>query len=378
MQTELGHAKRVLKRLLLSLKYHPVGFDFPTWKRLIRENEVSSDPRYRAVVAVGTLLSLQNSLLKQREERLFGAAIQAAEVESPLFVLGHWRSGTTHLHRLLAQDERFKYPALYEVLRPHSFLSLARNYRNKPIPRATWSRQVDQMRQGVLVPEEDEWALFFMTTQSPIGSLVFPHNWDRYQHYLDFSEASSEEVTSWKAQLVHFFRKLCVWHKKSLLIKSPHHTARIRLVLSVFPDAKFIHIIRNPYSVFQSSYRLLSKSMELSLQVPTPDPSALQHRVLERYSRLYEAFFAQRALIEPSRLFEVQFEEVEAAPIESLRRAYLHLDLGDFGQVEPRLRSYLESTSDYEKNVYPALSPALRGAVAERWARSFEEYDYPR
>lgn len=41
-----------------------------------------------------------------------------------------------------------------------------------------------------------------------------------------------------------------------LLIKSPVHTARVRLVLGLFPRARFLYIHRDPYEVFQSAVHM--------------------------------------------------------------------------------------------------------------------------
>ena len=50
----------------------------------------------------------------------------AAEVigidPTPLFILGHWRSGTTHMHNLLGKDPNHTYPTLWQVIFPDSFL----------------------------------------------------------------------------------------------------------------------------------------------------------------------------------------------------------------------------------------------------------------
>ena len=49
-----------------------------------------------------------------------------ARVEAPLFILGHYRSGTTHLHNLLALDPQFAAPTFFQALNPHTFLSTER------------------------------------------------------------------------------------------------------------------------------------------------------------------------------------------------------------------------------------------------------------
>ena len=44
--------------------------------------------------------------------------------DAPLFILGIWRSGTTHLHNLFAQDDRFAFANNYQVCFPRTFLTM--------------------------------------------------------------------------------------------------------------------------------------------------------------------------------------------------------------------------------------------------------------
>ncbi|WP_427846519.1 sulfotransferase [Aromatoleum aromaticum] len=55
-----------------------------------------------------------------RETREFQARIRDVRIKPPIFVLGHWRSGTTHLHNLLSLDPQFAYPNFYQVTNPRA------------------------------------------------------------------------------------------------------------------------------------------------------------------------------------------------------------------------------------------------------------------
>jgi len=61
-------------------------------------------------------------MVQRKEKNSFGDQIQNTNVEPPVFILGVWRSGTTHLHNLLTRDTRFGYANLYQALNPHTFL----------------------------------------------------------------------------------------------------------------------------------------------------------------------------------------------------------------------------------------------------------------
>src|SRR5687767_13971231 len=82
------------------------GFTFGDWFRLLWNNRFAVDPPYWVRAALITSGSLQNSFFRFWEHGRYESAIQATEPEPPLFILGIWRSGTTHLHNLLARDPR--------------------------------------------------------------------------------------------------------------------------------------------------------------------------------------------------------------------------------------------------------------------------------
>src|SRR5207237_7499919 len=171
-----------------------------------------------------------------REERAFLPKIIPVEIPPPVFILGHWRSGTTHLHHLLAVDPRFAYPNVYQTSFPHTFLTTeARSSRfvGAIIPR---TRPMDNVRQAPDSPNEDEFATCTLTFRSPYVGWVFPRRASHYDPYLTFRGVADREVDQWKEALVLFLKKLTWNYGRPLLLKSPPHTCRIRLLLGLFPD----------------------------------------------------------------------------------------------------------------------------------------------
>ena len=73
--------------------------------------------------------------------------------------------------------------------------------------------------------------------------------------FLSFEKAAATAFLRWQRSFVWFLRKvtyaqlLADRQPKQLLIKSPVHTARIPLLLQLFPAAKFIFIHRDPIEV---------------------------------------------------------------------------------------------------------------------------------
>ena len=90
-----------------------------------------------------------------------------------------------------------------------------------------------------------------------------------------------------------FLRKLTLKYGRPLVLKSPPHTARIRLLLGLFPDARFVHIHRDPYVVFRSTRHMIR-----AVAAPLPPPGGAREdgddRILSVYTEMYDAFFEER------------------------------------------------------------------------------------
>jgi omega-hydroxy-beta-dihydromenaquinone-9 sulfotransferase len=340
--------------------------------RLLRKHRFAVSPEYWPRVAFMAGTGVLNSVIDRYETRVYGPEVARAHIKPPLFVLGHWRSGTTYLHNLLALDSQFAYPNVYQVLNFHTFLSTERY--SKLLFISPRTRMMDNMDLNAGVPFEDEFATCG-TLRSPFLTWVFPHEGEQYDKYFTFRDVPEQEIAEWTAALTLFYKKLTWKYNRPLLLKSPPHTSRIRLLLSMFPDARFVHIHRNPYAVFQSTRR----QTEVSLRTMGLQRLQAQHinaLVIRRYQIIYEAFFEEQALIRGDRFHEVSFEELERDPVAQVKGIYDHLDMSGFDAMQPSLQRYVDSNVNYRKNTYPDLSPSLRGEIARAWQRNFEHWGY--
>jgi hypothetical protein len=352
------------------------GVTLSRWIAVLHEIRLDVDLPYWARGAAITAASIPNTLFSWMERLIYDRRVRRTKVEPPLFILGIWRSGTTHLHNLLAQDRRFAYPNTYQCSFPATFLiteMLNRRLIGFFLPN---QRPQDNVAFGVQMPQEDEFAICTLTGRSLMMAWAAPRQAARYDRYLTMREASPADVARWKAALYWFVQKLSFKYGRPLVLKSPGHTCRIRLLLELFPDARFVHIHRNPYDVFQSTEHTVQKVMPWwALQ--RPDYRDLHERTIQQYRQLYDAYFEERGLIPRGRFHEVSFEALEKDPVGQVRGIYESLDLPDFQSVEPALRQYVESISGYKKNALPELAPELRTKIAQQWRRCFEEWGYP-
>ena len=367
-----------LKDFIARHVFHPLqGMNLGEWWALLRRHRFAIDLKHSPRALVQTVASAANSVNARIERVRFGKRIDATEIRAPLFILGHYRSGTTHLHNLLSLDPQFAAPTFFQSLNPHTFLSTERFAAPIADKLVARRRYQDEMALGVGMPSEDEFALCAMTGLSPYMGWCFPGDGCPYDRYLTFRGVPDEEVARWRHALTTLLKKLTLKHGRPLVLKSPPHTARLRLLLGLFPDARFVHIHRDPYIVFRSTRHLIRVVQPLYHLRDGPIQDS-DDRIISVYAEMYDAFFEERDLIPEGRLCEVAFEDLERDPVGVVGSIYESLGLSGFEGLRPRLEGYLGSIAGYRKNRHADLSEPLRHRIADEWGRSFDEWGYVR
>ncbi len=345
------------------------------WFKLLRQIGFRVAPSYLFRAGAISTCCVQTSLLRRVENLCFGRKLKDIAVPPPIFILGHWRNGTTHLHNLLTIDDRFAFPNNYQVNFPHSFLTTEAINSRIMGPFLPKQRPMDNIVWNMRSPQEDEFALCITTFKSPCMGWIVPQRREYYDRYLTFRDVPQSEIAEWRGGFMLFLKKLTYKYQRPLVLKSPQHTARIKLLLEMFPGARFVHIHRNPLTVFQSSKKTFSVVIEMS-RLQRLQPDGFDDWIIDQYRRMYDAFFEEREMIPNGQYHEIGFEELEANPIEEMRKTYAALNLPDFSHVQPALQKYLDSIAGYKKNEFPEMPTALRARLATEWRRSFEEWAY--
>ncbi|WP_247882156.1 sulfotransferase [Azospirillum sp. TSH100] len=313
-------------------------------------------------------------LERRRVERLAGQG--RAEGPPPLFILGHWRSGTTHLLNLLAQDPRFAAPDPLTVGLPWGFLGLSSFWRSRLEEWLPPDRIIDAMPVDPTSPQEDELALALMQPLSYYHGIFFPKHLHRaFRRGVLFEGCGPEAVQLWRRRIEHYLTKMqiCCGGRR-LLIKNPAHTPKLAELLALRPDAVFVHIHRNPYEVFSSTCRMmLTLLRELSLQ--SYDPRAVDGLVLDLYPAMMARFDRDRALLPPGRLVEIRYDRFVANPLKTLAEVYKELKLGPFAPVQSNMERYLTEVRGYRRARHDLEDPARR-TVRRQWAFAFDRWGY--
>lgn len=324
---------------------------------------------------MGTLLT---SFFAATEDRRYKRGIASVQLEvPPLFILGHWRSGTTYLHTLVAADKaQFSFPSGFQVINPHTFLTLSSGWR--PANRRV-RRPMDALQVGPHDPQEEEFAMLLLTLMSPYMRLFFPSS-EEYSRYLTLRDLSDTELSQWKNAYVWLLKKLTLagGAEKALVVKSPPNTARVGILRSLFPQARFIHIARNPNRIFPSFRKLMNAVPAWIRLSPVPQTYGTTQWIAGNFRRMYDAYFHDVKHVPASQLVELRLEDVKKDPIGQLRSAYDRLGLRGFGAARPWIERVAAAAGAHREDSYPPMDPAeLRvvreacGAYADRWKYHF-------
>ena len=162
---------------------------------------------------------------------------------------------------------------------------------------------------------------------------------------------------------------------RPLVIKSPTHTGRIGLLAEAFPEARFIHMTRDPRALYPSTVRLWRSLNEIQ-GLQSPDNEQDSQYVIDCFCRMYTAFERDREKIEPHRLIDVRYEDLTSEPIKTMESIYQTLHLSDFDSVRPEIKNWAENEhKDYQTNQHQ-LSKSEEEMLIEAWHNYFTKYGY--
>jgi hypothetical protein len=369
-------------RDLAAMVEHPVAMgSFRHWLRLLWSHK-GIDARFLPRVLFVTLTTLLTSPLRVYERMRYGRAVRRTQIQpEPIFIVGHWRTGTTFLHLLLCQDPQFGFVTTFQTLAPGFCLvgqgiikRIVANWLEKGHP----TRLIDAVPLRIDAPQEEEFAMTNVTPHSFLHVFSFPRQAaDLFARTTLFQGISPDALAEWSACYLEILRKATLHaNGKRLMLKNCADTGRIWALLDLFPDAKFIHIYRNPYDLYLSTRRLWEVVLWRS-QLQEIDPAEIDRLILQFYPQLMQQYLADRELIPAGNLGELSFEELEADPLAETRRIYEALGLPGFAEAEPAFRAYLASVADYQRNEYELTADVI-DLVNRHWSFAFDTWGYQR
>ena len=320
-------------------------FDFANYLRMLRlawnERNPGARRYYLLVLLVWVPLVATFHAICFLLDGLLFPGLWRTRIRTPVFLVGHARSGTTLLHRLMSQDEgRFSSFRLYELYFPsllqkkviRSLAALDRRLLGGALERRirAWeTKRYGAMRgvheMGLTKPEEDD-IVFYYSCASGFWITKMPYMGD-----LDFYHVDRRPERR-RRRLMRFYRD-CVRRQLYLngddkihLSKNPVFAGRVESLIETFPDARIVVTMRNPYETIPS----LLKLMRIGWRRLEWDPARVERclRVLADQSfhtYLYPLEVLERHPETPHAV--VDYRDVVTDPANSIERVYGQLSL---------------------------------------------------
>lgn len=350
-----------------------MGANLSTWLGMVWRYRAQIEWRFIPKCIVITLLIVLFTPLIWWERLRWDKQIRETEVKAPVFILGHQRSGTTYLHYLLGRDPQFAFLSVKESFMPWLYLSFEKMLQRMLGNRVPEKRPMDNLRLSVDMPTEPEYSIGNMSWASMLPGYMFPKimYWS-FRQFVMFDDAEAKK--EWQSAFKYFMQKLTLKHGgKQLIIKAPENLSRIEAILEVFPDAKFIHIYRDPYRVYFSTERLYAITLPLVALQHWPQ-EVVNDFIIKSYRETFLRYFETRKLIPEGNLVEIKYEELIGNEMETLKGAYQTLGF-DFEAAAPFIKAEVKSYEGYKTNKYD-YDPKQMEEVRIAWGLVFNELGY--
>jgi len=239
------------------------------------------------------------------------------------------------------------------------------------------TRPMDAIEVAMDGPYEDEAALAVLGPWSFFHCMYFPRNAEeQYLKSVHFQGLSSSEREAFKASYLQLLQAVTFANAgKRLLSKNPPNTARVKLLLELFPDAKFVFISRDPYLVYLSTRKMRSNVLKV-MALQKGSDAELEREVMSNYVRILQAYLQEKSLVPAGNLVEVKYEDLVAHPMDEVKRVYSSLGLSVDAAL-PGIQRYLASRAEYKTNEY-SISPEVVQKINESWGFAFDQWQYPR
>jgi len=292
----------------------------------------------------------------------------------PVFILGHWRSGTSLLHELLSLDGAFIAPTTFACFNPNNFL-LSSNPLGEP------SNAVQRPTGDFMVatdsPQEEEFALLCLAGASAYEAFMFPDSIRKLNSLSNPMLFSGDESMQWKEGLLEFLLGVLYAADRPgrLLLKSPTNSFRVETLNGLFPDATFVVISREPVAVFKSTLAMWQRMWERYAFTPALSGRQLEEEVARARLAMEERLEAGLSSIPAQRCKAIRYEELVANPSATIRALCEKLNLADPDPLIPRVETYMAEHVRLAREA-PLAKKTLRW-IQERWKPLFEKYDYP-
>jgi len=351
-----------------------IGANFTTFLKVIANGKVK--PSRWPHLILTSMLILLFSPFRLLDFFWFRISLKNKPLTSPpVFILGHWRSGTTFLHNLLCQIDDAAFVTTFQSVFPHHLKSkaLIGAFMKKAMPSR---RPGDNIKMDIDYPQEEEYALSNATDISFYHFFYYPQKYRYfYQQTVRFENMQAKTIRSWKNTYHKIIQKACAnTNGKIPILKNPVNTSRIPLLLQHYPDSRFIHIVRNPVSVYCSTKKFFSAIIPtLSFQPVTT--GEIGEMIFWLYEKMMRDYLNERNRIPEKQHYELHYETLLRQPEKELEKLMYSLEIPFSKKDRQRISEYLKTQRSHKTDHYK-LSRKELDYLLDHWGFAMEQWGY--
>lgn len=363
------------KREFFAFNQQPLaGGTVTNWLTMLAENGFRVHPRYMARFAYITMLTFITAVPRMMERKKYDREIERVEVK-PVFIVGHFRGGTTYLHYLMSHDVGMSYVSTFQTMLPDNYIFMEKFFKKILSDSLPETRPMDDIKMAAENPYEEEYAVANLSPYSFYHGWYFPRKMREYFDKYVLFNVPDNVIRKWKEVYSRVLKKAAYkMGRERVILKNPPNTGRIKQLVEMHPDAKFIHLYRNPYKVFSSTMNLYRGIMPLfSLQ--EYDMEEIEENVFYFYRTMYEKFFREKHLIKSENYVEIRYEDFVREPLKTLEHIYSSINLPDFEKSKGRFKDYISSQNDYIPNKH-TIDRDLKDRIYSHWHDTIDRWGY--
>jgi hypothetical protein len=282
------------------------------------------------------------------------------------------------LHHLLAADGRFGYFTNMDAVFPYVPARVEVILRRFLDHVAAWLRtkyyHLNHVPLRMDDPMEEDMCMVNTGLDcSPYWGYVFPRNAESYLDRFTFL-ADEQDRANWQAQYLYQLKKITLkCNHKPLILKSPPHTGRVRTLLQIFPNAKFIYLYRHPCEVFYSMRNLWERTIDGHYALQVIPESERERIIFSHYAKLMQQYEEDKSLIPKGHLIECRYDDLRQRPFQTLQQIYTAIGLPALREPTPRMQDQLARAAQYTPTSY-TYSPETLQRIRQHWGPWVDQF----
>jgi hypothetical protein len=246
-------------------------------------------------------------------DHIFYPGFKKVKIEKPVFIIGHPRSGTTFIHRLLTETDDYLSFQSWELAIPsltaRKLLRPIIEKRIKAGKHVIFPKEVGHHTRLDTIEEEEQ--LFQHICDTQFTSIIFPLGFYRGE----FEELLWNDKASHRHASMQYFKRCLQRHiymtgKNQVMAKMNFSSMRVKNILEYFPDARIIYILRDPISTFSSHLSLNTKVFDYKWGLKNLSKGSIEVYYDRRYRYNVQLYKYINGLIQNGELPKDRFTEV--------------------------------------------------------------------